>query len=60
MIGCRAVQEYHQANMQYGGGLLLPAHQYKEAASWHSQHRLHDPTAHHLDPAAYYPAISGK
>ncbi|CAH1392147.1 unnamed protein product [Nezara viridula] len=55
----RAVHEYHQANMQYGTGLLLPAHQYKEAAAWHPQHRLHDPTAHHLDPAAYYPTISG-
>ncbi|XP_014249103.1 protein vestigial isoform X2 [Cimex lectularius] len=63
----RAVHEYHQHNMQYGGGLLLPAHQYKEAASWHPQHRLHDPAAaHHLDTAsavaaaAYsaYPSIS--
>uniref|UniRef100_A0A0A9YJ25 Protein vestigial n=2 Tax=Lygus hesperus TaxID=30085 RepID=A0A0A9YJ25_LYGHE len=63
----RAVHEYHQHNMQYGGGLLLPAHQYKEAASWHPQHRLHDPTtAHHLDSAAAaaaaaysaYPSIS--
>ncbi|CAB0000685.1 unnamed protein product, partial [Nesidiocoris tenuis] len=64
----RAVHEYHQHNMQYGGGLLLPAHQYKDAtASWHPQHRLHDPaTAHHLDSAAAaaaaaysaYPSIS--
>ncbi|XP_073989811.1 transcription factor vestigial isoform X2 [Rhodnius prolixus] len=60
----RAVHEYHQHNMQYGGGLLLPAHQYKEAAGWHPQHRLHDPTtAHHLDAAAAaaysaYPSIS--